>query len=97
MIQMVMKSGDDEQVFDLAETPDFLLAQFFSSIIRHQDLRNPIVQNMLKEIADAFRMKANNNIKDGFACSVIVEQSDINYILETIDEVLKMAETSVPD
>ena len=97
MIQMVMKSGDDEQVFDLAETPDFLLAQFFSSIIRHQDLRNPTVQNALKEIADAFRMKANNNIKDGFACSVTVDQSEIKYIIETIDEVLKKAETSVPD
>ena len=95
MIQMVMKSGDDEQVFDLAETPDFLLAQFFSSIIRHQDLRNPIVQNTLREIADAFRTKASNNINDGFACSITVDQSEIKQIIETIDDILKKADTSV--
>jgi len=58
MLQMLMKSGDNEQVLDLVEVPEFVLLQFCDLILRKQDLSNPDVRYMLRETIGALKAKA---------------------------------------
>ena len=58
MLQMSMKSGDDEQVLDLVEVPEFVLVQFCEMILRHQEMRNPDARYMLRETVNALKVKA---------------------------------------
>jgi hypothetical protein len=88
MIKMVMNPGDEEQVYDLTETPDFLLLQFCESILRKQDLRNPEVQNMLGEIVDALRAKVDNKSKDGFGFLITVDRNELKGVIQAIDGLL---------
>jgi hypothetical protein len=89
MIKMVMNPGDEEQVYDLKETPSFLLVQFSESIIRHQDLRNPQTQNTLREFVDALKAKEDNSTKDGFTCSINIGRSELKEIITTIENLLE--------
>jgi hypothetical protein len=76
MLQMMMKSGDEEQVLDLAEAPEFLLIQFCEMILKHQDLRNPDARYMLREIVNALKIKAEKEPVDpvAFECCSLKEQ-----------------------
>ena len=96
MIKMVMDPGDNEEVYDLTETPDFLLVQFCESILRHQDVRNPDVQNILREFVDALRAKVDNNLKDAFACTITYSQNEIRGIINAIDGMLEKVAVSAP-
>ena len=96
MIKMVMDPGDNEEVYDLTETPDFLLVQFCESILRHQDVRNPDVQNILREFVDALRAKVDNNLKDAFACTITYSQNEIRGIINAVDGLLKKVGASAP-
>jgi hypothetical protein len=67
MLQMVLKSGDEEQVLDLLEVPEFVLMQFCDSILRKQDLRNPVVRDMLRDLTNALKIKAEQEPVDRVA------------------------------
>ena len=78
MLQIACKSGDDEQILDLVDTPEFVLVQFCEAILRHQDLRNPDARRMLREIVNALKIKddkepvdhisyGRNNLKENIA------------------------------
>ena len=58
MLQMLWKSGDTEKVVDLVEVPEFVLVQFCDVILRKQDLRNPEARYILRETANALKVKA---------------------------------------
>jgi hypothetical protein len=88
MIQIVRNLGDDEEVYDLTETPDFLLVHFCEAILRHHDPRNPKVQNTLREFVDALRVKVDGNAKDAFTCTITYDREELNKIIETIDGLL---------
>jgi hypothetical protein len=65
MLKMVWNSGDEEQVIELTETPEFVLINFCDIIIRKQDLRNPDVRYMLRETVNALKVKAEGE-PDGY-------------------------------
>ena len=78
MLQVAMKSGDDEQILDLVDTPEIVLVQFCEAILRHQDLRNPDARYLLRETVKALKVKADkepvdhivydrNNLKENIA------------------------------
>ena len=58
MLQMLMKSGGNEQVLDLTEVPEFVLVQSCDTVLRHWDLRNPDARWHLAELIDALKVKA---------------------------------------
>ena len=65
MLQMAMKSGDNkEQILDLVDVPEFVLVQSCDIILRHQDLRNPDAQYMLRETVNALKVKAEEKPSD---------------------------------
>jgi len=67
MLQMLLKSNDNEQVLDLAEVPEFVLVQFCDLILRKRDLSNPGARNMLREMVSALKSKADKEPYDPVA------------------------------
>jgi len=61
---MLMKSGDEEQVLELVDVPEFVLAEFCGLILRHQDLRNPDARRMLRDTVSALKVKAEQEPVD---------------------------------
>ena len=85
MLQMVMKSGDGEDVIlDLVDTPDFVLIKMCDLMIRKQDLRHPDVQRGLKDISDAFKAKMADESK----ISPPYTREDIEFHSLQLDELL---------
>jgi hypothetical protein len=89
MLQMSMKSGDEEQVLDLTDVPEFVLAQFCDLILRKQDLRNPDVRKMLRETVDALKSKAEKEPVDPVAC----ERNSLKEGIADIEDLLKQFDT----
>ena len=58
MLQMLMRSGDDEQMLDLVDVPEFVLVQSCDTILRHWDLRNSDARLQLTELINALKVKA---------------------------------------
>jgi hypothetical protein len=85
MLQMLMKSGDEEQVLDLVDVPEFVLAQFCDLILRKQDLRNPDVRKMLRETVDALKAKAEKEPVD----PVAYERNSLKESIANIEDLLK--------
>lgn len=80
MLQMVWKSGGDEQVLDLVDTPEIVLVQFCETILRHQDLRNPDARQMLQEIITALKVKAEKEPVDHIAFNRHDLKENIAYV-----------------
>ena len=57
MLHMVMTAGDKEQILDLIDTLVFVLIQSCNMTLRHQDLRNPDAQYILRETVNAIKTK----------------------------------------
>ena len=85
MLQMVMKSGDKEQVLDLVEVPELVLVQSCNMILRHQDLRNPDAQYMLQEFVGALKVKAREDLVGPAAFN----RHDLKKYITQIDDLLK--------
>ena len=58
MLEILWKSGDTEKVIDLVEAPEYELVTFCDLIIRRRDLRNPDARYMLRGVANALKVKA---------------------------------------
>jgi hypothetical protein len=59
MFKMVLDhGGEDEEVMELVDTPEFVLVQYCGMILRHRDIRIPTFHNMLAEIIAALKVKA---------------------------------------
>ena len=89
MLQMLMKSGDNEQVLDLAETPEFALVQFCDLILRKQDLRNPDARYILRETVSALKVKAEKEPSDPVAfyrTDLKAQIAQIEGLLEQFDQ-----------
>lgn len=85
MLQMLMKSGGDEQVLDLVDTPEIVLIQFCEAILRHQDLRNPDARRMLKETAAALKAKAAKEPVD----HVAFDRQNLKENIAYVEDLLK--------
>ena len=97
MMQLLRKSGEKEEVYDLTETPDYLLVTFCETILRHYDMRNPEARNILRDFADAIRTKLDKNLEDAFACTITYSENELREIVKTIDEMLEKLDTPAPD
>ena len=89
MLQMLMKSGDEEQVLDLVDTPEFVLVKFCEMILRHQDLRNPDARRMLRDTLAALKVKAEKEPVDHISYDRRYLKEDIAYVedlLKKFDE-----------
>ena len=58
MLQMLWKSGDTEKVVDLVEVPELVLVQFCDIYLRKRDLSDPQNREILRETANALKVKA---------------------------------------
>ena len=89
MLQMVCKSGDEERVLDLVDTPEIVLVKFCESILRHQDLRNPDARRMLRETIGALKIKAEKEPVDHVSYDRDNLKENISYVeglLKQFDE-----------
>jgi hypothetical protein len=85
MLQMLMKSGDEEQVLDLVDTPEFVLVQFCDLILRKQDLRNPDARKMLRETVYALKAKIAKEPVDHIA----YERNNLKENIAYIEDLLR--------
>jgi hypothetical protein len=81
---MSVKSGDDEQVLDLVEIPEFVLVQFCEMILRHQDMRNQDARYMLRETVNALNVKA----KEAAAGQDTYDRYSLKGAIARIEELL---------
>ena len=82
MLQMKMKSGDNEEVIlDLVDTHEIVLKQFIDVTFRHQDMRNPDAQRMVRELLDALKTKvekesADRSYSDQYSLDRFIQQAE---------------------
>jgi hypothetical protein len=84
-MQMVWKTGDEEQVLELVDTPELVLVQCCNSILRHQDLRNPDARHMLRETVNALKIKAGQEPDSPIA----MNRHELKKKLAEIEDLLK--------
>jgi hypothetical protein len=85
-MQIVRKTGDEEQVLELVDTPEFVLVQFCNSILRHQDLRNPDARRILRETVDALKVKAGQEPDSSAAMNRYELKDKLAEIEELLDK-----------
>jgi len=89
MMQMVWNQGaDNEQVLDLVDVPEFVLVQFCDLILRRQDLRNPTVRDMLRDLASALKVKFEQKLVE----QSMYNQQDLKDSINQIEELLRQLE-----
>jgi len=63
-IKIIQNPGDDEKILDLEDTPEIVLIEFSTMIIRHRDLSDPYWQSVLREFNDAIKVKLEKMTDD---------------------------------
>ena len=48
-------SGDNIEILDLEDSPELVLVELCSTILRHHNLRNPSSQNTLRQLNEALK------------------------------------------
>ena len=89
MLQMLMKSGDNERILNLVEVPEFVLVQFCDAILRKQDLRDPDARYMLRETINAIKVKAEEEPSERVAfdrASLKAQVTQIESLLAQFDQ-----------
>ena len=86
MLQISCKYDDTEEVVDLVEAPEIVLLQFCDLILRKWDLRNPEVRNMLREMFNALKAKAEKKPDGPAAYSPYSLEEQIAHIEGLLDQ-----------
>jgi len=84
MSQIVMnRGGDQEEIMDMVDAPEFVLVQMCDLTLRKQDMRNPDAQRMVREFVDALKVKAEKKAEPAD-----YNRDELKKYIECIEEVL---------
>jgi len=82
-----MKAGNDETIMDLEDTPDFVLVQFCSMILRHRDLRDPEHRQKVQGIVSALKAKAEKPGQNSIS-SFSLSKSELESYIALVEDIL---------
>jgi hypothetical protein len=85
MLQMKMVRGENEEIMDLVDTPEFVLVQFCDMVLKHQDMRNPEAQRLVRENIVALKIKAEKDSTD----LVSFDRHNLKRYISGIEELLE--------